>query len=212
MLLIIYRLPNITGQLKQWHGHKPFFLSIATVLFLTGPFLFLLFLCTRTLILVVVDSLSFKLEEFPNKMAISSAQNSRDKSFFLKKLITVRMRASVLNIWSNCILFCLLISSSLSLMHTSKTPVGFPAPFGRPSASLEFLYSLSLYPFCPRHNSWRRSLLMLVLSHSDTHHFNTHMVGCGCHEILISCSVTVLLSTSFLVISISRVEGEGKFM
>ena len=29
---------------------------------------------------------------------------------------------------------------------------------------------------------------MWVLSHSDTDHLNRHMVGCGCHEILIPCS------------------------
>ena len=54
---------------------------------------------------------------------------------------------------------------------------------------------------------------MLVLSHSDTHTLNRHMVGCGCHEILIPCSTTVLFSTPFLLISISRIEGEdeGKF-
>ena len=36
--------------------------------------------------LTVVVDCWFKIEEFPNKMAISSAQNSRDKSFFLRKL------------------------------------------------------------------------------------------------------------------------------
>ena len=44
------------------------------------------------------------------------------------------------------------------------------------------------------------SLLMLVLSHSETHYLNRHMVGCGCHEILIqSCiSLRVLGRTSLL--------------
>ena len=51
--------------------------------------------------------------------------------------------------------------------------------------SIHLYISLSL--FCPKHNSRRRSLLMRVLSHSDTHHLNRHMVGCGCHEILIPC-------------------------
>ena len=40
---------------------------------------------------------------------------------------------------------------------------------------------ISLY-CCPRHNSSSRSLLMLVLSHSDTHYLNRHMVRCGCQE------------------------------
>ena len=65
------------------------------------------------------------------------------------------------------------------------------ALFGRPSAFFDFLHApiLPHHACCsPRHNSRRRSLLMLVLSHSDTHHLNRHMVGCGCHEILIPCS------------------------
>ena len=44
----------------------------------------------------------------------------------------------------------------------------------------------------PRHDTRRRSLLMLVLSHSNTHHLNRHMVGCGCHEILIERCITAL--------------------
>ena len=102
---------------------------------------------------VLVDC-CLKIEEFLHKMAISSAQNSRHISFFLRKLTI--SSASVLNIWSHSSLFCLLISSSLSLMLSST------APFGRPSASLEFLHSLSLDVFCPRHNSSRRSLFMRV--------------------------------------------------
>ena len=53
---------------------------------------------------------------------------------------------------------------------------------------------------------------MLVLSYSDTHHLNGYMVGCGCHEILIRCSATVLFSPTFLLISIFRVEGESEFI
>ena len=55
-----------------------------------------------------------------------------------------------------------------------------------------------------------RSLLMLVLSHSDTHNLSRHIVGCGCHEILILCSIIALFSTTFLLVSISRAEGEGE--
>ncbi len=68
------------------------------------------------------------------------------------------------------------------------------APCGRPSASLEFLPSLTLphYDYCislgsvPKHNSRRRSLSMLVLSNSDTQNLNGYMGWCGCHEILIA--------------------------
>ena len=56
-------------------------------------------------------------------------------------------------------------------------------------ASLEFLHCLIPPHYaccCPRHNSRRRSLSMLVLCHSDTHYLNRHMVGCGRHEISIA--------------------------
>ena len=36
--------------------------------------------------LTVLVDCWFKIEEFPNKMAIPSAQNSRDETFFLRKL------------------------------------------------------------------------------------------------------------------------------
>ena len=45
--------------------------------------------------------------------------------------------------------------------------------------------SLSLF-HSPRHDSRRRSLLMLVLFHSNTHHLSRYMVGCGSHEVLIA--------------------------
>ena len=61
-----------------------------------------------------------------------------------------------------------------------------------------------------RHDSRRRSLLMLVLSHSDTHYLNRHMAWCGCHEILIQPCIIVLFSTTSLLISIAPVEGEGE--
>ena len=58
-----------------------------------------------------------------------------------------------------------------------------------------------LSPFCPRHNFRRRSLFMRVLFHSDTHYLNRYMVWCGCHEILIPCSTTVLFFVEFLSVS-----------
>ena len=56
-----------------------------------------------------------------------------------------------------------------------------------PSFSHSTLLSLciSAWP-CPKHNSRRRSLSMLVLSHSDTRHLNGYIGWWGCHEILIS--------------------------
>ena len=73
----------------------------------------------------------------------------------------------VLIICSDCWIFGLLICVPLSLFHS------------------------------PRHNSRRLSLFMRVVSHSDTHHLNRHMVGCGCHEILIQPCITVVLLPNF---------------
>ena len=121
-------------------------------------------------------------------MAISSAQNSRYKSFFLRKLT-----GFVPQLWIfDHTLSCLLCSSlHLSLIQSSKVPLGSTA------APLEFFHSLSLYAFCPRHNSRRRSLFMRVLSHSDTHPLNRYMAQCGCHEILIPRSFYVRFLTRF---------------
>ena len=70
-----------------------------------------------------------------------------------------------------------------------------------PSASLCLLH---LSPFCPRHNSSKRSFFMRVLSHSDTHYLNRHMVGCGCHEILIQRCITVLFLSNIPLYLIQR--------
>ena len=83
----------------------------------------------------------------------------------------------------------------LSLMLSSKVPL-------RPSDSLPppsnfFIHSLSLHPFCPRHNSRRRPLFMWVLSYSSTQHLNRHMAWCGCHEILIERCIIVLFVSNF---------------
>ena len=56
------------------------------------------------------------------------------------------------------------------------------------------------------------SLYAGALSLWPTQNLNRYMAWCGCHEILIPCSTTVLFSTPFLLISISRVEGEGEFI
>ena len=114
-------------------------------------------------------------------------------------LLTDLIERSLLSICDDSWIFCLFIYASLSLLHSS-TP-----PFRRPSASTDFLHSLT-----PPHYAYRislrsaqgttprrRSLFMLVLTHSDTHHLNRHMVGCGCHEILIQRFITVLLLSNF---------------
>ena len=110
----------------------------------------------------------------------------------LKWIILLSMiKPSVLSICLDSRLICLFIFT-----------LGSTAPCGWPSASVKFLHSASvtlrhLSLFTPEHNCRRRSLPMLVLSHSDTHHLNRHMGGCGCHEILIQPSFNVLFFTRF---------------
>ena len=102
---------------------------------------------TPVQLLTVLVDCWFEIEEFFNKLAISSSEFQRQIIFSQK---TDGIRASVLNIWSHSFLFSLLISSSLSLMlscavpNLHLVPLGSTALFGRPSASLEFLHSLSL--------------------------------------------------------------------
>ena len=112
---------------------------------------FLLFLCTRMLTLVVVDSSWFKIEEFLNKMAIS-LKNCRVEQKNYSSIVRWHDLLSVVIICSDFWIFWLFIWTPLFLFHS------------------------------PRHQSRRRSLLMLVLPHSDTHYLNGHMVGCGCHQ------------------------------
>ena len=106
------------------------------------------------------------------------------------------IRSSVVIICSDSWIVCIIICASLSLFDSST------APSDRPSASIK---SCSILPLClslflvhspilhhgaccvsaccwPKHNSRRRPLSMLVLSRSETHHLNRHMVVCGCHE------------------------------
>ena len=116
---------------------------------------------------------------------------------------------SILIVHSDSWIFCRIISPLVPMSPL----VGLQSPSKIPSlchSAALCLRHLSL--FCPRYDSRRRSLVMLVLSHPDTQHYNRHMVGCGCHEILIPSSTTVLFSITFLLISISRVEGEGEFI
>ena len=91
-------------------------------------------------------------------------------------------------------------------MLSSKVPLGSTAPFEWPSASLEFLHSLSLpLPVLSKTQLQRAfSCLMLALSHSDTRHLNRHMASCGCHEILIEPCITVLFLSNFSPYPIQR--------
>jgi hypothetical protein len=116
--------------------------------------------------LTVLGDRRFKIEGFPNKMAICSSEFQR-KIILSQK--TDKIRASALNIRSHSFLCCLLISSSLSLMHSSKVPLGFTA------ASLKFLHLLSLST-----RSVQGTTPEGVLSScgcSDTYYLNRHMVG-----------------------------------
>ena len=116
-----------------------------------------------------------------------------------------RIECLVLNSHSDSWVVCLFISPLIPL----RPVVGLRPPSKIPSFSYSDWQSLlQISTFCPEHNTRIRSLLMLVLSHSDTRHLNRHMVGCGCHEIVTPCSRTVLFSTTFLLISMSRVEDE----
>ena len=167
---------------------------------------------TRTLTLIVVDS-SLKIEEFLHKMAISlkSERVKQNNHSSLAKWPDRTFSSQHLRRFLGILSVHVCIHVSLPPHHCALlSAFGLPRlPSFSQSASLCLLH-LSL--FCPRHNTRKRSLFMRVLSHSDTHHLNRHMVGCGCHEILISCSTTVLFLTTFLLISISRVEGEGEFI
>lgn len=58
---------------------------------------------------------------------------------------------------------------------------------------------------CPRHNTGRHSLSMLVLSSSDTHNFNGCIEWCGCHEISMPCFTGLFLSI-FLDYSTTAIE------
>ena len=67
------------------------------------------------------------------------------------------------------------VCPSLPRLHSSTTP------FGRPKDFLDFLDSSTTPPY-----ACRISLLMWVLSHSDTHNLNGYIGWCGCHEILVA--------------------------
>ena len=127
--------------------------------------------------LIVIVDCSFEIEEFPNKMAISSSEFQRKNHLFSENCQDSCLSSAYLITLFPVVSSHLVISVSHAQLHSSTW---FHCDLPRISS-----FTLSLYPFCPRHNSRRRSLSMLVLSHSDTHHLNGYMAWCGCHEILI---------------------------
>ena len=159
---------------------------------------FSLFLWSRTLTLFVVDSSGFKIKEFLHKMAIS-LKSGRVKQSNHPSLADLPNQALSSQ---HLLRFLGIVSDHLCI------PVSLPpfqcalwSAFGLPRHP-SFSHSTSLClpylsPFCSRHNWRRRSLLMRVLSHSDTHYLNRHMARCGCHEILIPRSFYVRFVTRF---------------
>jgi hypothetical protein len=136
----------------------------------------------------------------------SPPENSREKSSFLKKLTGFVSQFWIFDHTLSCF-----VSSSLHLYLSCSVPKFLLVPL-RPLVGLRppsnfFIHCLSPPVLSRTHSQKAFSRPMLVLSHSDTHYLNRHMVGCWGHEILIPCSTTVLFSTSFLLISISRLEG-----
>ena len=98
---------------------------------------------------------------------------------------------STVIIYSDSCTYYLFICITLSLFHSST------AAYLECCSILSLRYTLPAPSLLhsPRHDCRRRSLSMLVLSHSDTHYLNRHMVGCWCHEILIErCIIVLLLS------------------
>ena len=85
---------------------------------------------------VLVDC-CLKIEEFPNKMAISSAQNSRDKPFFLTKLAGFVPQCWIFDHTRSCF-----VVSSLHLCLSCTVPK-FHLVSLRPPSNF-FIHSLSL--------------------------------------------------------------------
>ena len=95
-------------------------------------------------------------------------------------LPTELIEHSVLTIYSDSCEVCLFISPLVPL----RPLVGL-RPFSN-AVIISFRLTMACCISaccCSEHNSRRRSLSLRVLSHSDTHYLNRHLVGCGCHEI-----------------------------
>ena len=124
-------------------------------------------------------------------MAISSAQNSRDKSFFLRKLA-----GFVPQFW----MFYHTVSYFVCLsLHPSCSVAQFHLI---PLLPLISSLTLSLYSLCPTQLQQAFSRFMLVLSRSNTQYLNRHTARCECHEILIERCITVLFLLNFSLYSI----------
>ena len=130
---------------------------------------FSLFPCSRTLTLIVVDS-SFTIEEFLHKMG-TSLKNGRvrqNNHSYLADWPDPALSSQHLRRFLDILSVHLCIPVSLPLFHCTLWSAfdlpQLPAFSHSTSLSLPYL-SLS----CPKHNSRRRSLSMLVLPHSDTH-------------------------------------------
>ena len=169
-------------QNERWHWQKSFFLQSQTSCSWAVPFFSRFFSVLERWFWSLLIRRRSKLKTSSTKWQ-SSWRIVELNTRTILSLQDDMICPSVMIICSDSWIFCLLIWTPLSLSHS------------------------------PRHKSRRRSLLMLMLSHSDSHTTSQgYMAWCGCHEILISCSTTVLFSTTFLLISISRVEGDGKFI
>jgi hypothetical protein len=154
---------------KGFDATKWLITCYSTVLFLSIFFDFSstkfeisLFLCSsiRSLTLVVLDS-SIIVDELPQKMVISFSELNRctEKPSFSFELIWLSAQFSSVTLtlryfaWSSLPWFRCALRSTFGLLRKflhSVTPAHFTCCY-------------------PKHNSRRRSLLMLVLSHSDTH-------------------------------------------
>ena len=143
------------------------------------------FLFNRWLLLLIAG---FKLKNSLTKWQ-SPPQNSREKNHPFSE----NSQDSCLSSAYLITLFPLFVCSSLHLC-LSCSVAQFQSPT---SASLEFLHSLSLPVLSKTQLEKAFSRLMRVLSHSDTHYLNRHMVGCGCHEILTQRCITVPFLSDF---------------
>ena len=155
-----------------------------------------LFLCCSVwrLNLVVVDS-SFKIEEFHYRMAIFFSDLKELNSKTNLSLSIELIERSVLIIHSDSRIFWLIISPLVPLP---------PSKFLRAVTPPHYAYRISLSVLSKTRLQKEFSLFMWVLSHSDTHHLNRHMVGCGCNEILTQRSITALFFASFSLYLIQR--------
>ena len=119
-------------------------------------------------------------------------QNSRDKSFFLRKLT-----GFVPQFWIFDHTLCCVVCSSLHLCLSCsvaqfQSSIWFH--FSLPRIVSFTLFTRSVQDTTPE---GVLSLNAGALSLWHTHYLNGYMVWCGCHEILIPCSTTVLFSSNF---------------